>query len=213
MNSKHPITGIKRTQSGFTIIELMIATLVFSVILVLITTGVLYFTRSYYAGLNRINTQNTARAIVSDISQSIQFTGTAIATTDDTGASYFCAGGKIYVFKPGVQYQGGAATAANPGLYVVPQSSGCASLASYTNAPGQQQLLGKGMRIAGLTVTKTGAQLYSINLTLLYGDDDLLSATTGVGAHCMSQDGSQYCAVSTLSTTVERRLQDSQLGS
>jgi prepilin-type N-terminal cleavage/methylation domain-containing protein len=213
--SRTSATGVKHRQSaGFTIVELMIATVVFSVILVLITSGVLYLTRSYYAGLNRTNTQNTARAIVSDVSQAIQFTGTAIATTDDTGSSYFCAGGKIYTFKPGVQYQGGAATAANPGLYVAPQSSGCAALAAsgYTNAAGQQ-LLGTGMRIASLTVTKTGSQLYSISITLLYGDDDLLSATTGTAAHCLSQAGSQFCAVSALSTTVERRLQDSQLGS
>lgn len=209
--SKRP--QLKDVADGFTIVELMIATLVFSTILVLITVGVLYFSRSYYASINRSTTQNTARAIVSNISQAIQFTGTAIATTADTGSSYFCAGGNIYVFKPGVQYQGGTASAANPGLYVAPSTAGCASPAGldYNNAQ-SQQLLGKSMRIANLSVSNVGNQLYVISLTLAYGDDDLLSATTGSDVVCKSQLGSQFCAVSSLNTTVQRRLQDGQLG-
>ncbi|HSX16356.1 MAG TPA: prepilin-type N-terminal cleavage/methylation domain-containing protein [Candidatus Saccharimonadales bacterium] len=207
-----PKVTSQRRQAGFTIVELMVATLIFSFVLVIITIGVLYFSKSYYTGLNRSRTQNAARNIVGTISQAIQFTGTTIATTADTGAEYFCAGGRIYAFKSGVKYLGGVATATNPGLYSAPQSSGCAALAAggYNNAQGQQ-LLSPGMRIAYLSVTKIGTQLYTINLTLLYGDDDLLSATTGAGAHCLSQTGSQYCASSVLTSTVEERLQGSQL--
>ena len=215
--SRRPLTAgraVSRIGSrGFTIVELMIATAVFSAILILITTGVLYFSRSYYASINRSTTQNTARTIVSNISQAIQFTGVAIATTTDTGSSYFCAGGNEYAFKPGVQYQGGTASVTNPGLYVVP-ATGCPSAAGLNyNDPKSQQLLGKGMRIASMSVTKLGNQLYSISLTLAYGDDDLLSATTGSNVACKSQLGSQFCAVSSLNVTVQRRLQDSQLGS
>lgn len=214
--------------AGFTIVELMIATLVFSTILVMITAGVLYFSRTYYASINRANTQNTARAVIASISQGIQFTGTAIATTADTGSSYFCTGGNMYIFKPGVQYQGATATAANPGLYVVPSPSGCASLAGVNyNRPDAQQLLGKGMRIASLTVTSIGNQLYNITLTLAYGDNDLLCAPQSVSGSCASnttltdtqlaatdvtckpKTGSQFCAVSPLNTTVQRRVQGS----
>lgn len=201
-------------EAGFTIVELMVATVVFSTILVVITAGVMAFTRGYYAGLNRSKVQNTARNIVASVSQGIQFTGTVIATTEDTGSEYFCTGGKLYTFKTGVMYGGGTATAANPGLYVVPQPSGCAPLSSgdYNNPQGQQ-LLGPNMRIAGLAVQSVGSQMYRISLTLAYGDDDLLSATTGSDIRCLSQAGSQYCAVSSLNTTVHRRLQDNQLGS
>lgn len=212
MNIPHKPTT--KTQAGFTIVELMIATVVFSTVLVVITAGVLYFTRTYYASINRSNTQNAARAIIANISQAVQFTGTTIATSDDTGGSYFCAGGNIYTFVPGVRYMGGTATAANPGLYVVPQSSGCAALpatvGAYNNAAGQQ-LLGSGMRIANLTLKNIGGQLYTISLTLLYGTDDLLTATTGSSANCKLQTGAQFCATSALTTSVERRLQDGQL--
>ena len=213
---------------GFTIVELMIATMVFSTILVFITTGVLYFSRAYYSSINRTNTQNTVRAIIASVSQGIQFAGTPIATTADTGSSYFCTGGNMYIFKPGVQYQGATATAANPGLYVVPSPSGCGSLAGVNyNRPDAQQLLGKGMRVANLSVESIGSQLYTISLTLVYGDNDLLCAPQSVAGSCTSstvlsngqlttkdvtcrpKTGSQFCAVSPLNATVQRRVQGS----
>jgi prepilin-type N-terminal cleavage/methylation domain-containing protein len=199
-------------QAGFTIIELMIATLVFSVILVIITAGVLYFSNTYYASLNRASMQNTARGIVKDVTESIQFTGTAIATSDDTGANYFCAGNKIYVFQPGVMYGGGTPTAANPGLYVTPQNSGCPPLsATDYNNPNAQQLLGSKMRISAFNLKETADGMYTVSLTLAFGEDDLLTATTGNDVACKSQIGYQFCAVSSLNATVQRRLQDSQL--
>lgn len=213
---------------GFTIVELMIATLVFSTILLLITVGVLYFTHTYYSSINRATTQNTARTIISSVSQGIQFSGTPVATTADTGSNFFCAGGNMYIFKPGVQYQGATATATNPGLYVVPSPSGCASPAGVNyNRPDAQQLLGKGMRIADFTVTSMGRQLYTISLTLAYGDNDLLCAPQSVAdscnnntvltdgqltasdVTCRSQTGSQFCAVSSFNTTVQQRVQGS----
>ena len=207
------MSASRHQQGGFTIVELMVATVVFSTVLVVITAGVMRFTSTYYGSLNRSKVQNTARNIVGGISQGIQFTGTTVATTVDTGADYFCTGGKLYTFKTGVKYTGGTATAANPGLYVVPQPSGCAALdSSGYNNPLGQQLLGPNMRIANLTISSVGSQLYRISLTLAYGDDDLLSATSGTGISCLSRAGSQYCAVSALNTTVHRRLQDNQLG-
>lgn len=218
MSNKFP-RGTLHKQAGFTIVELMVATVVFSTVLIVITTGVMYFTRSYHASLNRSRVQNTARSITASISQGIQFTGTVIATTVDTsanpdssGVTYFCAGGKIYVFRAGQQYGGGQATQADPGLYVAPQPSGCTPLdsAGYNDSRGQQ-MLGPKMRITSLSLRNVSGQLYSISLTLAYGDDDLLTATTGSNVSCRSQAGSQFCAVSSLNTTVQRRLQDGQL--
>src|SRR5262249_3702342 len=125
-NTKYEIRNTGGPQAGFTIVELMVATLVFSFVLVIITVGVLFFSKTYYAGRNRARTQNTARSVVGTISQAIQFTGTAITTTADTGAQYFCAGSRIYVFNLGAKYAGGTATSAVPGLYSAPQTgTGC----------------------------------------------------------------------------------------
>ncbi len=215
-------------QNGFTIVELMIATVVFSTVMLVITVGVIQFSRIYYTSINRSRTQNVARTIVSQLSQAVQFTGVVItpSTIDSgTGLDYFCAGGKIYTFRTGTQYTGDTASAGAPGLYVMPRPSGCSPLisAEYDDARGQQ-LLGKGMCISRLSLTSAaaaGSQMYNISLTLVYADYDLLAGTasatscapasSGATVACKSGEGSQYCAVSPLNATVQRRLQDGQL--
>lgn len=71
--------------NGFTIIELLIATLIFSLVLILVTTGVMQFTRQYYKGIISSGTQNTARAIIDDVTRTIQFnTGSFYTLTSNT---------------------------------------------------------------------------------------------------------------------------------
>lgn len=61
---------IKNT-AGFTIVELMIATVVFSVILILITTGIIQIGKAYYKGIIGSRTQETARKITDEVGRSI----------------------------------------------------------------------------------------------------------------------------------------------
>ena len=63
----------RAASAGFTIIELLVATAVFSVILIVITSGIMLFTSNYYKGVNQSNTQAVARSIINNISQAIQF--------------------------------------------------------------------------------------------------------------------------------------------
>lgn len=61
------------SEAGFTIIELLIATLIFTVILIVITLCVMQFTRQYYRGVIASRTQNVARQLMDDVVQTIQF--------------------------------------------------------------------------------------------------------------------------------------------
>ena len=90
---------------GFTIVELLIATLVFSMVLLLIAEGVLRFNDAYYGGITQSNTQNTARSILENISQAIQFSGEAVTNSSSSvnGESYFCIGNDRYSYLPGWQ--------------------------------------------------------------------------------------------------------------
>lgn len=199
-------------QGGFTIVELMIASLVFSVILVVITVGVTSFTRSYYKGVRSSAVQNRTRTIVDTIAQSIEFSGAAITPTGSN--NYFCTGGKLFSFTQGVRYTGGAATAANRGLFQEDMATGGACPASAPNpasAVNGLELLEPNMRVAKLVVqpvTGSGAtNMYQIILRVAYGDDDLLNNPTATDASCKLQAGSQFCAVSELSTIVQKRVQ------
>jgi prepilin-type N-terminal cleavage/methylation domain-containing protein len=216
-------------QAGFTILELMIATLVFSVILVVITAGVLHFTTDYYKGINSSTTQNAAANIMSDISQSIQF-NRGVPPHGTSGTSgWLCAGGKEYVY-----FLGQEEPNVNSGLFSFGYDGiNCYTSANYATAPtwlaGHQDLLQSHMRLSVLSVsgpTGPNANIWNINVGVAYGDNDLFcapvkvpgSCSTGLGAadftnlatltdlRCISQNGSQFCGVANLSTTVQSRL-------
>src|SRR5437667_5654433 len=89
--------------SGFTIIELMIATVIFSVVLLLITAGIMQVARVYYKGVTEANTQSTARSIVDTISQAIQFDGGNITTVAGVSPAYQCVNNQQFAFWKGKQ--------------------------------------------------------------------------------------------------------------
>ncbi len=213
-----------RRQAGFTIVELAIATTVFSLVLIVVLYGVLSFTHAYYRGINNSATQNTARSIVSNVSQAIEFsggipTGDAIdATPGHQNVTYFCDGSNVYVYQPGVQFSG-SPTLTSPGLYEKPASPGCTFDGTLS---GGRELLAKGMRVAVLTVQQnTSSKAYMIAVRLALGDDDLLCspATTGSCApngtlpvynkndlQCKQHTGYQFCAVAALGSTATVRV-------
>jgi len=223
---------IPQEQSGFTIVELMIATLVFSVVLVVITVGVLHFTSSYYKGINSSTTQTTAQNAIDSVSQSIQFSAGGTVGTDVAPAGLFCAGSNIFLYSLGVQYQGGTPSATNWGLYALPNphTANC-STTGIGSFAGGTELLGKGMRVTNVSVLNTDPvkNLWQVSLTLVYGDSDLLcrtslggstkgscqqtapaylltDAVSGADVSCKPQIGSQFCSVAALSTIAQQRI-------
>lgn len=242
--------------AGFTIIELLIATLIFSLVLLLVTAGVMQFTRQYYKGVISSNTQNTARAIIDDVTRSIQFTTgslyvltstTLIPNTDPAAPALgYCIGEtKRYSFALNAQVTEG--TASN-GLHqsnhalVTDGISGCSTATPaldvrnpdiLTNPDIQtgrallnaRELVGERMRLSKFTIEPVPSMpgTYTITVRVVYGDDDLL-CTPSVPDSCVNRNatpdplsaadalickstiGSQFCAVSELTTTVKKRV-------
>lgn len=212
-------------QTGFTILELMVATMVFAVILLVVAVGVIRFTESYYKGITSAKTQSAARAIMDEISQSIQF-GKNVSFPVSAGLGTVCVDNTLYTYKIGQQvtdstpflahqsYHGLIATVGGDCSGSVPLTISTALNAPATSAlpSGSRELLGAHMRLSDLTVQPVGGNLYTIRVRVIYGDDDLLTppvagSTVWANELCNGQvTGSQFCAVSDLSTTVERRL-------
>jgi type II secretory pathway pseudopilin PulG len=91
------------SEAGFTIVEFIIASVVFSVILLLITSGIIELSRSYFKGVVSSRTQDTARNIVDAISQPLQFNGDnfqALMTQTYAGVKVngFCIGTKRFSY-------------------------------------------------------------------------------------------------------------------
>lgn len=228
--------------------ELMIATLVFSVILIIITTGIIRITQMYYKGINLVNTQNTARGIMDSVAQSIQLSGGVVSWPDVAVTSGVgCIGNQSYDFQLGAKLPSGGTVDPSDndwqGTYALalsPNEANCTESAQPVTPPvGATELLSPHMRLTRLSVNRVSAadstdNLYAVAVTVVYGDYDLLcntaySATadggcgpnspsikptdnnfhtflTSPGLTCRSGEGSEYCAVSALSTVVQQRM-------
>lgn len=222
----------KNKQAGFTIIELLIAMSVFTIVLLLLTGAVVQIGRLYYKGLTMSRTQEAARTVVDDISRSIQYSPGVVKTVPPSGSNQaVCVGLRRYSFVQGQQ----AKRDANTRVFVSDENpAGCSSNVPLNLAtdPSGKALLADGMRVSRLTVTpepSIGSNAFRVTARIIYGDDDLLCVESGVlsnGATCTNnigmaaaditnrndlrckdvRSGSEFCALSELSTIVERRL-------
>ncbi len=68
----------KLNSNGFTILELMIATIVFAVIFMGATTAILQIAKLYYKGVVTTRTQETTRSVTDSIAQQLQFSASAL---------------------------------------------------------------------------------------------------------------------------------------
>lgn len=208
----------KRHQAGFTVLELMVATSVFAVVLMVLTAGVLAFSRDYFKSIAENNAQATARGIINDIAQNLQF-GSNFSTMNSPTASVdgFCIDQTAYSYSVGYQVvpSPSASDQRRHGLVksVNGNCTGSTALdlsnSSLTLNNKQQELLGDHMRLGILSVDELGGGSYRIHVKVIYGDSDLLTNPddgdwSNVG--CISGSGSQFCAVSDLSTVVQARL-------
>lgn len=192
-----------KQSAGFTVVELMIATVVFSTILIAVTFGVMHFSALYYKSVYTSETQNVARDISDQVANAVRFgTNTVIPsqTSESSDDVSFCAGGYIFVTTVGQQYSG-----TNTGFYRQPVNGNC-TIPGAGDTDGRKQLLAKNMRITAVSLTSVSSNLYTFRVTIAYGDDDLLTQTKGDDVHCISGAGNEYCAVSSLVTTIEKRI-------
>ncbi|PID32150.1 hypothetical protein CR970_02100 [Candidatus Saccharibacteria bacterium] len=202
---------------GFTIIELMIATLVFAVILLVLTTALLRVGYLYYKGLSSSKVQEISRSVMEDISQSIQFAGGDVFATIDTGsAKGYCVGSTRYSYDPFQAYT----VAGQHKLVADSVASGCVrgvtAARTMTDAlsGNARELLSEDMRVVKLSIEDTATPgLYKVSVRIAYGKDDVLISPTGPGLihddlQCKNNAvGTQFCAVSESTAYVQRRVQ------
>lgn len=203
-------------QAGFTIIELMIALSVISGILILSTSVILSLGGIYTKGIYQTNTQNVARNIINEIAGQLQLGGaTPIIITSSPTKGSFCLGSQRYSYVLNNKLDGGTSSDHVLWRDTLTNSSSCMALTiegianptdSLTNpAIKGSELLSANMRLTppfGVTDNSNGT--YTIRVTVAYGDDDVLRTLSG-RTLCTSEEGKQYCAVSSLVQTVAKR--------
>jgi prepilin-type N-terminal cleavage/methylation domain-containing protein len=204
---------------AFTIIELMIATTVFSVILLICAAGLIQIGRIYQKGVINNQTQEVARTVITRVSESIQFTGGSIRKLSaNNGSQGFCVDNKQYSYLPNKKLVDGTPTSDQTKHALVVNGSCTTNNAQDLSAASVvgDELLSPNMRVLKLAICVPGdtdvancptpppanSNLYQVNLIIGYGDGDLFSA----GACKSLSIGGSFCAVSSLSTTVQKRI-------
>lgn len=101
------MSKLRNNQAGFTILELMISTVVFSVMLLGAAAMLVQIGRMYYKGVVSSRTQEATRTIADDVTRAVQFSNKAVtvATPDvintDDGqitVNAFCVGNTRYTY-------------------------------------------------------------------------------------------------------------------
>lgn len=226
-----------KNNSGFTVIELLIATTVFSILLLLALAGFLQIGQLFYKGVNITRTSDAGKQVVSSIKADISFDNgdSAIGvssnypvTVMESGVPktyeryYFCSGSNRYSFVRGKLLDSEEAAnelnGATPsytwskfGLLKERLSTpGCPN--PYTDSPivatNTTELLGDNMRLSDLTINPVLNTLYTLNVRIAYGIDEVLtSPPNAVDAKCQSgANYSRYCFVTQFRTTVRKGL-------
>ena len=105
VNDRRP--GV-RTETGFTIVETVIAIAIFSFLIIFCLGMFIFVGRIYYRGLYEGQTQEAARSVVDGISESLRSSGEDVFEYFPTGPNSegwkaYCIGGYQYSFRENIQ--------------------------------------------------------------------------------------------------------------
>jgi len=193
---------------GFTIVELMIATVIFSFVLLVASSGVIAIGKIYYKGITSSKTQEVTRSIMEEIARARQFGSGDVGFGTSGSVSAYCFGEDRYSYQINNKVDLSTGTKAlihnirtDLNLCTPDMSSG-------------EELLSNNMRLLEFAITPAGADKSNISIKVAYGDNDLLSSYDNNGnpnglaptaALCKAGAGSNFCATAQLETVVGKR--------
>lgn len=201
-----------RNQKGFTIIELMIATAVLSVILILVTEVMVNIGSLYYKGINQARVQDDTRSITDEITRYIRLNDqppTALVNGPHN-TTLICIGPVRYAYVLGAQIghpAPGTPTVYNqilwrdnnptPGSCPIPVDPNDASKGNIDLTrtdlaaadPSGTELIATNSRLTQFSmVTPTATSPTTVSVGAAYGDDDLLCNPTAIPGSCATPD-------------------------
>lgn len=212
-----------RESNGFTIVELLIATTVLTVVLVGASFVLVQVGRLYYKGSITAKTQSAGRNIVDSISRPIQLRGGIPSTPTEhptvPNTYVVCVGNQRFTYQ--TQYQVGTGPNRRPHAVwrdTIQNQGECLTTApNITNTtistPGES-MLSDGMRLfeLGIDPSPTGAAgIYVISVRMGYGELTTFSTdpVTTEPNGCLGQvAGGQFCAYAAYNTSVNARIQN-----
>ncbi|MCE7936478.1 prepilin-type N-terminal cleavage/methylation domain-containing protein [Candidatus Saccharibacteria bacterium CPR2] len=187
-----------KQQSGFTIIELLLAMAVFSFVLMITVAGFIQVNRSYTKGITVRRAQDSARTIVEQLSREIRISK---KVAYDSASRKLCIdGGILYewsLVNPGVTITG------TPGTRLV-RSEGLSSDCNTGPATNQTELMVPNtyLNSFNVDVSLPGDNLYNISLTIVVESDNNLINGNFMNNCSTNPADSAFCYFVSYSTSV-----------
>ena len=199
-------------KKGFTIVELMIASSIFSLMLLVVLGAVLYLGRLYYKGITVSNTLQTTRSVVDLATESVQYSGEQYRSLP-AGSGWdgaYCTGGKKFSYRLGTQLVGSSPGSGQATQVLVLSDDPVCNTVVPPGAVSDRELLKENMRILSFDMTPVSGDLTNISFGVAFGGDpsdptvdtDTFDYTAGQISGCKdSTRGSAFCAISYLTTS------------
>lgn len=212
-----------KSPGGFTITELLIATAVFAVVLLVAQASFVQIGHLFYRGVSISQTQETADHIFQDINGNFQSAPSVNGSVNSpSGYDYYCIGNARYTYRVNHEVDLSAATTDHSpsGNFGILKDSlpgaGAACATPCTGIGGDTcpapfrnpvELLGNKMRVEVFSIPSppSGSNLYNVSIVLAYGDDNTLTYHTPGDLStvaCQGDASNNFCAVSSINTAV-----------
>jgi prepilin-type N-terminal cleavage/methylation domain-containing protein len=194
-----------KNQRGFTLVELLIAMAVFSFMMMIVTAGFVQVVRIHQSGIASRATQQNARLILDAVSKQIRQSGTAIVTAGGTSQLtqlWLTNGSQLEYY---VDPSGDLWAGTNVGS--------CGPPSDPDHLPGWSKLNDPTVAVTQFLATTTAPVhpgMGTVMLTLTLASKNNLDALDSTKTRCLPGAGSQFCAVTTLSSTASLRGGDGQ---
>lgn len=183
-------------KKGFTIVEVMIAVMVFSSVSLLTVMVVMGMARQYQKGAYSVQLNDASRTIHQDIHDSAAYGGALTIGVDNDGKDFLCAGRTMYY------WQLSANNTIHYGLYKRDLGTDSCVVGS---AVGGQNILPTNGFVSAFSVT-TFEDIQEINTRFNVGDASMYQ-NTATFAECLpTLRGGDFCSVVNYNSSVKPRI-------
>lgn len=174
---------------GFTIVEFMVATAVFGVVLLAVSAAIVSIGRSYQRSLYISSTQATTSNLVDTIGQAMKFSSEQIVVSshgiEPTKTHSLCIGNRQFLYVLGRQMGSTDPGTGTANAIITRPNENCALTSIHASTPPptalgtSQELLGNGMRLVNLVASDPESDgIFTVTVRVVYGEDDLLCSPT-----------------------------------
>jgi len=198
----------RRAQSGFTMVELLIAMAFFSFLLMTVTVGFVQINRSFTKGVIVKTIQENGRVLIEDISRGIRSSNRSAISYSNDFPFRLNINGVCYIWNQNTSTTGYVRSDerfSNGEPFELARIIGnCSMTPNVINQDEAENLIDKKAVVQHLSVEPLGGGAWSILVVLSTGNSEDLQSY-GEDARCREQVGNQYCDVVRYETVVSVR--------